>query len=169
MWHNKLITFSGFSSFIFRLNHKQLRLVRAVTFIAVQHRAAVCVSLCVVVLKRFACVHVVRWTSGESRWGAAPTLLSLFNQLLPSEQTVLLSTVNLALRVSESCWHVGRCHYPTAHGGEGFTNRKWWYYISSPQAADSCQVGGSAVIIVTEALVCSSAPAAEAITLHSED
>lgn len=67
------------------------------------------------------------------KWGALQTLQSLFNRLLPSEQTGELSTVNLALRVNESCWHVGRCHYPTAHGGQRFTNRKWWYYTSFPR------------------------------------
>lgn len=35
---------------------------------------------------------------------------------LPLEQTGLLSTANLTLRVKESCWQVGRCHYPTSHG-----------------------------------------------------
>ena len=62
----------------------------------------------------------------QQSWGKEryKPLGSLFNRLLPSEQTGLLSTVNLALGVNESCWHVGRCHYPTAHGGEGFANQE---------------------------------------------
>lgn len=38
-----------------------------------------------------------------------------------------------------------------------------------PQAADSRQVCRNAVIVITKALACSSAPAAAAITLHGED